>query len=125
MHNTYTYRGTVNQNGRKLDRIDVAIQIGFDKTNNAMGLDVAVSEQQNHGTMYFDAAAGRFVETQLAQKMTLETAIGDRTHRQRLDTTLRMRFAAAKATRTGPRTARQRQSVGRRPAKTNVSPTVR
>ena len=62
-----------------------------------MGLKVEIAEQVNTGTMYFDAAAGRFTNTELAQKMKLETKIGEQKHVQNLDTMLKMIFEPAPA----------------------------
>ena len=94
MDMTYTYRGTEIRDGRPLERIDVEVKVGFGEGPNALGLDVDVKEQQNSGSMYFDVAAGRFTDSVLRQSMTLETAVGEKTHRQKLDTQLRMRFAS-------------------------------
>ena len=98
MDNTYTYRGTVNKNGRTLDRIDVDVKVSFAKGNNKLGVDVQIKQQQNKGVMYFDVDKGRFVETLLAQKMTMVTAIADQSHEQQLDTKLRMQFSDANVT---------------------------
>ena len=113
MNNVYTYRGTVNKDGRALDRIDAEINVSFAKGDNALGVHVEIEQQENRGVMYFDAEQGRFVETVLAQKMTLVTAIGEDSHRQQLDTKLRMQFAAA-----GSRAPARNISVGRKPADT-------
>ncbi len=110
MNNVYTYRGTVKKNGRALERIDVEVNVSFAKGNNALGVNVEIEQQENRGVMYFDAEQGRFVETMLAQKMTLVTAYGDESHRQQLDTKLRMQFASA-----GSRASSQDVSVGRKP----------
>jgi hypothetical protein len=95
MNNTYTYRGTVDKDGRTLDRIDVDVNVTFAKGDNRLGVDVQIKQQQNKGVMYFDVAQGRFVETLLAQKMTMVTAIADQRHEQELDTKLRMQFSNA------------------------------
>jgi hypothetical protein len=113
MNNVYTYRGTVKKDGRALDRIDVEVNVSFAKGNNALGVKVDIEQQENRGVMYFDAEKGRFVETMLAQKMTLVTAIGDQNHEQQLVTKLRMQFAG-----TGAPPTKQNVSVGRKPAST-------
>ncbi len=113
MNNVYTYQGPVERNGRALERIDVEVNVSFAKGNNALGVNVDITQQENRGVMYFDARQGRFVETMLAQKMTLVTAIGDQKHEQQLDTKLRMQFAAA-----GAPASKQNVSVGRKPAQT-------
>ncbi|MEZ6098423.1 MAG: DUF6263 family protein [Pirellulaceae bacterium] len=92
---TYTYRGTVNVEQRALERIDVAMKIGFGDGQNALGLNVKVQGQHNGGSMYFDAAAGRFVQSVIKQDMTLASQLGNHTHLQQLQTTLRMQFMPA------------------------------
>jgi hypothetical protein len=91
---TYTYLGTETRQGRELEKIGVKIQLGFAEGANPLGLNVKFTDQNNSGLMYFDARAGRFVETTVNQKMTMETAIGDRTHQQKLNTRLSMRFSS-------------------------------
>lgn len=113
MNNVYTYKGTVNKDGRALERIDLEVNVSFAKGSNPPGVSVDITKQQNRGVMYFDAKQGRFVETMLSQEMTLVTAIGDQNHEQQLATKLRMQFAAA-----GAPTSKGNVSVGRKPAKT-------
>ncbi len=98
MDNTYTYRGTVDKGGRTLDRIDVDVMVAFAKGSSKLGVDVDIERQQNKGVMYFDVETGRFVETLLAQKMTMVTAIANQSHTQQLDTKLRMQFDTVKST---------------------------
>lgn len=87
---TYTYRGTEKLDGRPLERIDLVIAVKFAGGPNATGLEVKVAQQNNTGTMYFDAAFGRFVSSDVVQSMTMETQLGERVHRQQLNTRLRM-----------------------------------
>ena len=89
---TYTYRGTEIVDGQPLERIDVSVDVQFGKQNNEASLAVAMTGQESHGTMYFDAEAGRFVSTEMRQKMQLETTVGEHVHLQSLQTALRTRF---------------------------------
>lgn len=95
MDMTYVYRGTEQVDGRPQERIDVDVKVGFGKDESALGLKVNIAEQKNSGTMYFDAAQGRFTKTDLVQKMKLETKIGEQVHVQNLDTKLIMVFQPA------------------------------
>ena len=90
MDTKYTYRGPVESDGRTLEQIDVEIDFGFAKGPNALELDVAVTQQQGQGTILFDAEAGRFVRSNISQRMTLETKLGEQVHRQQLATDLQM-----------------------------------
>ncbi len=115
MDMVYTYRGTEMQNGRPLERIDVDVRLSFGAGANALGLNVAVAEQNNSGTMFFDSTAGRFVQTELRQNMTLETAIGEKKHRQSLNTVMKMQFAQASpvANQFGQQTAQRPAQIVR------------
>ena len=93
---TYKYQASNELVGRELDKIAVDIHLGFAEGQNALGLDIAVTEQNNSGIMYFDARTGRFVNTQIQQRMTLETAVGDHIHQQKLDTRLNMKFTTSR-----------------------------
>lgn len=123
MDMTYVYRGTEPFNGRPMERIDVDVKVRFGDDVSALGLKVNIAEQKNSGTMYFDAAAGRFAATELAQKMKLETIVGEQKHVQNLDTMLKMVFAPA-----APR-ARVQQASAARPvqpvAPRTATPAVR
>jgi hypothetical protein len=89
----YKYVGTETREGRPLERIDVKMTVGFPDEVKQPGMNIAIQNQQNSGSMYFDAAVGRFVETQLNQNMRLVTTIDQQEHSQLLSTVLRMTFA--------------------------------
>lgn len=95
MDMNYVYRGTEQVDGRPLERIDVDVTVRFGEDKSPMGLKVDIAKQNNKGTMYFDAAKGRFTKTELTQNMSLETNIGDQKHVQQLDTILKMVFQPA------------------------------
>jgi hypothetical protein len=91
----YTYKGTETRDGRPLERIDVQMTLQFGDEVKALGLNIDVKDQKNWGTMYFDAEAGRFVETVMNQNLVLETSLGKQKHEQKLETVLRMQFASS------------------------------
>ncbi len=105
METTYTYVGTETQDGRPLERIDVEIDVDFGNGPNALGLDVEVSEQNNKGTIYFDEQLGQFASSDIVQEMTMETKLGEQTHRQQLNTRLRMKVTPCQSIATLPETA--------------------
>lgn len=90
MDTTYTYVGTENHDGRPLERIDVRIVVDFGDGADALGLNVEVSKQNNHGTIFFDEQLGQFVSSDIVQQMTMETKLGEQVHRQQLNTRLQM-----------------------------------
>ena len=89
----YKYVGTETHQGRALERIDVEMVVSFPEAANPAGMSIAVQNQQNAGSMFFDAAAGRFVSTQLNQNMRLVTKVGEQEHAQMMTTVLKMSFA--------------------------------
>ena len=95
----YTYYGSEQRQGKKLDKIGVDLVLSFADGANPLGLSVQVKDQDNQGVLYFDAAEGRFVETWLHQKLALETALGNQTHVQNLDMQLVMRFVSDRTAR--------------------------
>ena len=113
----YTYRGTEVYNGRELEVVDVSVNVGFGAEPNQLGLKVKVAEQEGKGALFFDAAAGRFVSTQLNQNMSLETTVGKTVHRQQLETVVKMQFANRSGSPTGrPATAITAPQSAVRPA---------
>ncbi len=93
MEMKYTYRGTEVRSGQPLERIDVEMLVSFPGKANQNGVNIRVQNQRNTGALFFDAAAGRFVETELKQNMRMVTTMGDQQHSQLLSTVLRMSFS--------------------------------
>jgi len=81
----YTYEGTEQREGKTLDKIGVAMKmkIGEDGTLKIKAgpgggeTTLTVKDQKHTGAMYFDSAAGRFVETNIKQEMTFQTSVGE------------------------------------------------
>ena len=90
MDMTYTYRGTEMSNGQPLEKIDVEMTVRFPEPNATNGMSIAVRNQKNTGTLYFDAAAGRFAMSELNQNMRLVTTVGGQEQSQIMSTILRM-----------------------------------
>ncbi len=88
---TYVYDGEEQRGGRVLDKFSVSSTLGFaDEPAGPLGAKIKVSEQENLGTMYFDAAAGRFVENRVSQKFTLEVTVGTSSVNQKMESTVEM-----------------------------------
>ena len=104
----YTYYGTQQRQGKALEKIGVNLQLSFPETANPLGLTVRVKEQDNSGILYFDAAQGKFAETQLRQKMALETTLGNQSHVQNLEMQLHMLFVSDRKTAAAAPTAARR-----------------
>lgn len=68
--NTYKYEGTEKVDGKELHKFNIGIDMAIDK--GPQGIEVDVKDQENSGTLYFDAQEGRIVSSTSKQKMTLE-----------------------------------------------------
>ncbi|HEY6565532.1 MAG TPA: DUF6263 family protein, partial [Pirellulaceae bacterium] len=88
----YTYRGAEQRAARSVERIDIAVTMRIADATKENGLEVSVTDQESQGTMYFDAAAGRFVESRLRQRMTLATKMGETSQEQKLKTDMSIQF---------------------------------
>jgi len=83
---TYTHQGTATRDSRELDVIAVELKVAFgddgvmevETDDAAVSATVKVKDQNNTGKMYFDAEAGRFVETSVRHRMVLETISGEK-----------------------------------------------
>jgi hypothetical protein len=87
---TYTFAGQEERDGRPLEKIDVEVKLSIEPGEDPATIKVAVVEQESKGVMLFDAQAGRFVETNMHQKMTLATTVGDQEMRQKVAHATRM-----------------------------------
>ena len=90
-HNTYTYAGTVDRGGIPREKIEVSSQLellALPKSEASSRSKIV--EQTQSGVLWFDAEAGRFVETELAQSLTLERPYRELRIRIRADTTTKM-----------------------------------
>ena len=70
----YTYQGPIDRDGKMLEQIDVQTQVSF-LSPPAGGLKLKQQDQQ--GTLYFDARAGRLVESRIVQELRTERQYRD------------------------------------------------
>jgi hypothetical protein len=70
---TYTYRGPREVEGRMLEAIDVSSQLELAPPKPGAEHPVKLTEQKHEGTLLFDAAAGRFVESKVTQTLVTES----------------------------------------------------
>ncbi len=83
----FTYDGPTERNGKTLDKISVALVLAADTKTQQGNLTFKLKAQQSEGALYFDRAAGRFVEGQSRLQLTLDTNTGDEQFDQTLITT--------------------------------------
>lgn len=87
---SYVYQGEEERDGRILDRFRVDLILAFAEDAGMPGMKIKLKDQDCSGTMYFDNRAGRLVETQITQKMTMEVDMGGQQMDQAIETTMRL-----------------------------------
>ena len=98
MSNTFKYEGEVEKEGKKLEKITADVEMEFlGGADNQLGADIKVTEQDNKGAMFFDAEAGRFVESNLEQKMTMKVDVAGQSITQKITNKTVMKIKPKKA----------------------------
>jgi hypothetical protein len=72
MDNTYTYESQVQKGGKRLEHISMKPSLSIEPDPNVPGMKLKSGEGK--GAAYFDAEAGRLIEMNMIQNMTLEVA---------------------------------------------------
>ncbi len=90
MESIYIYEGEQQRDGRTLDKFRSEIKLSFIAGTGSDGVTVKIADQDSTGTLYFDAAAGYFVESSLQQNIGLEISAGTENVVQRLKHSTRM-----------------------------------
>ena len=93
LNTNYTYQGEVEQNGKMLDQIDLEMTMSI--LPGGADITHVIEKQQNRGTVYFDADAGRLVETDVHNTLTLKTTLGQATVTSQMDSTVKMTVRSA------------------------------
>ena len=91
---TYTYRGPRDVEGKKLEAIDLASELVVAKPAADAERPITLKEQKHTGTLLFDAEAGRFVESQVEQKLVTESPYRGTQVRVSATTTLKTTYRA-------------------------------
>jgi hypothetical protein len=86
----YTYVGSEVRSGRPLEKISVETKLELQEAKGKLKL----IEQKQSGLLFFDAQAGRFVETQIDQELTTEAPYRDTTVRAKATSALTMKVAS-------------------------------
>jgi hypothetical protein len=82
----YKFEGPVNHGGKRLDKFTCALELAADTTTQKGNLTYKLLRQSNEAAMYFDRAAGRFVEGQSKLQLVLDTDTGGKKFEQTLTT---------------------------------------
>lgn len=87
---TFTYLGDVVHNGRRLKKISVNTKIELPQPPNAKESMLRVKEQQQTGQYYFDHQAGRMVESEITQRLVVQSGNPNKPTITRSTSVLRM-----------------------------------
>lgn len=90
MSHKYTYQGTEQRGGKSLEKLSVETKLELEEAKGKPQL----KEQTHKGVLYFDAEAGRFVETDLKQELVTESPYRDTVVRAKATSTLQMKVAS-------------------------------
>lgn len=96
---TYTYKGPEDRDGKKLQRIDMAMKMTLEPDPNAQAAP-NLKSQEGSGEIYFDNEKGQIAESTTKQKMVLEVKVQNQAIEQAFDqtTTLKPTEAADEQT---------------------------
>ena len=83
----YTYQGAEERGGKMLEKIAVETTFTLDEPKGKPQL----KEQKHSGLLFFDAEAGRFVETEINQELATESPYRDTVVKAKAVSTLRMK----------------------------------
>jgi len=96
METTFRYLGTERRGGKELEKIgmEIVMQFGADKMQLGGGQEamVKITAQKNQGTMYFDAEAGRFVESESKSTMAMQISVLGQKIDQEIETTTKAQW---------------------------------
>lgn len=95
LRHEYRYAGSEERDGRLLEKITVETKFELIKPSAAPRSKLTIKSQSQTGTLYFDAAAGRFVDAETKQQLATETPYRDLLIQATVDSTLRMDIAPA------------------------------
>ena len=75
---TYTYKGTEELDGKKLDLIDIGMEMEFEAPEGSP-IKIEITSQDTKGKMYFDSANGYTHKIDIDQNMVMEVTAGPQT----------------------------------------------
>jgi hypothetical protein len=81
---TYTYLGEEEVDGRKLDKIGVALEMEF--LGGPEEVKLKVTDQKSNGVLYFDNVAGELVKSTMDQMMKMDIQAGGNAIQQTIET---------------------------------------
>jgi len=85
----YTYRGTVQREGKSVEKIEVATDLSLEPSKDTAAKKLTVKKHEQTGALFFDAEAGRFVATETQQSIVSERPFRDLRIVVSVDTTSR------------------------------------
>jgi hypothetical protein len=80
----FTYQGPTTHDGLKVEQFAMKPKMTIEPDPNA-NMKAKIKSQDNKGAAYFDATAGRLVETEVTQKTEMEVSAGGQDFTQKID----------------------------------------
>jgi hypothetical protein len=99
-NNTYTYLGSAEQNGRRVEKIGVDSKIDIKPDANSP-VKVSLKSQESKGTIFFDNTEGFLRGSEINQKMQMNLSVMNQEFTQDSETTVTMALAKPES---GPKT---------------------
>jgi len=85
----YEYGGSETRNGKKVEKILTAMEMNITGTEGQV-FPIKLEGQKTTGAIYFDAAAGRFTESEMNTTMKMKVEVGER--KMEIDTEMDQRM---------------------------------
>ncbi len=93
----FKYEGTKEREGQSLDFITVKSTLQLEKKAGEGNPKMTLTEQEQTGEFFFDAEQGRFVATELRQKLETETPYRDRKIKTSVDSLMTMTISKSES----------------------------
>lgn len=95
LESTYTYKGSETIESKKLEVIDIDMNVSFTTPEGSPG-SVEITDQSTDGKMYFDAANGHTTSMKVQQSMTMAITFSGQRINQTIENTTEGKFILAK-----------------------------
>ena len=94
----YKYAGPEELDGKKVDKIDVSMDLKFEATDDSQA-KIKLKDAEAGGEIFWDNTAGHPVESRITSSMTLEIEVGGNSIEQAVTTKMKMKQVAPSSTR--------------------------
>lgn len=93
--NQCTYVGPMQRDGMTYEQITVETKLSLKPAKDVNAAPIVIKESEQHGTIWFDASAGRLAASELKQRLVTERPYRDMTIRIQTTSTMEMKLVPA------------------------------